>query len=79
MRNGNPNTTNMEMKHLADDVVIDGKKFTPMVELLKSQLRRIYGENFESDFEVKEILTDNEDEKFGIVATYFDDNWFQLQ
>jgi len=69
----NQTTNIMEMKHLADDVVIDGKKFNPMVELLKSQLRRIYGENFETDFHVKEILTENEDEKFGIIATYFDD------
>ena len=63
----------MEIKHLAEAVVIDGKEFNPMVELLKSQLQRIYGENFESGFEVKEILTDNEGRKFGVVATYFGD------
>ena len=63
----------MELKKLAEEIEINGEKITPIVELLKSQLRKIYGQNFESYFEVKEVLTDNESEKFGVVATYFDD------
>jgi hypothetical protein len=63
----------MQLNKLAEEIEINGVKITPIVELLKSQLVKIYGKNFESDFEVKEILTDHQDEKFGVVATYFDD------
>ncbi len=69
----NQTTIIMELKKLSEEIEIKGVKITPIVELLKSQLRRIYGQNFESDFKVQEILTEDIDEKFGVIAYYFDD------
>lgn len=77
---------------IGKEIEVDGNKFTPIVELCKSQLRRIYG-NFEDEFKLDQVLIKDEDsdspEEFGVIAYYFDtrvgftlnlkDDWKEFQ
>jgi hypothetical protein len=67
---------------IGKEIEIDGKKFIPIVELCKMQLRRIYGDNFEKDFRVDKLPQDINWKAgaFGVIGTYFSDRvGFTLQ